>query len=132
MCCINKGKCRVFLFHLGRNNCTHQYRLGDNLLEKVKKLCGEGLKVLADNRLAISHQYALVAKKANVFLECIKKGVASRSLEVILSLCSALVRPHLEYCVKFWAPQFKKDRDLLEGVQERATKNDERPGASLS
>ena len=98
------------------------YKLGADLLESSP--AEKDLEVLVNENLNMSQKCALAAWEANGILGSIMRGVASRDWEVIVPLYSALVRLQLEYCVQVWGPQYKKDRELLERVQRRATKID--------
>jgi len=115
---FNKAKCKVL--HTGWGNPKHKYRLDREWIQSspTKKDLG----MLADKKLSMTWQCALAAQKANRILGCIKRSMDSRLREVTLALCSALVRPHLESCVQLWSPQHRKDMDLLEQVQRKATK----------
>ncbi|KAK4806791.1 hypothetical protein QYF61_005587 [Mycteria americana] len=103
---FNKGKGKVL--PLGRNNPRHQYMLGATQLE-----CSSAEKDLGGpDGHQVEHEPATCP--------CHKEG--KRSRKTILPLYSALVRSHLEYCVQFQAPQYKRDMDILKRVQQRATK----------
>ncbi|PKU43926.1 pol- hypothetical protein [Limosa lapponica baueri] len=111
---FNQAKCKIL--HVGQGNPKHKYRLGGEWIESSPE--EKNLGVLVDEKLNMRWQCVLTAQKANR----IKRSMVSGLREVILPLYSALMRPHLEYCVWIWSPQHKKDMDLLESVQRKATK----------
>jgi len=75
-----------------------------------------------DSKLDMSQQCALTVQKANCTLGCIKRCVTSRSREVILPLCCALLRhPDVEFSVQ-------KKCGPVGAHPEEGHKNDPRDG----
>jgi len=97
---FNMAKFKVL--YLCQGKPLYQYRLGDERIESSP--AEKDLGALVDEKLAMSWPCVLTAQKANRILGCIKSSVATRSSKVILSLCSALVRTHLESCIQLWSP----------------------------
>ena len=95
---FTKAKCQVL--HFGHSNPVQRYRLraeGLDDCEEERDLGGVG-PYLAEREPTVCP----CAQEG----QCIRISVVSRSREVIIPLYSALVRPHLEYCVQFWAPHY--------------------------
>ena len=115
---FNLDKCKIR--HFGYNNPNNTFLLGGHILETVDE--EKDLGVMIQKDLKASSQCVKIVKTANQILGLIKTTFIFKTKDNLLQLYKCLVRPHLECCIQVWNPYLKKDIDLLEGVQHRATK----------
>ena len=92
------------------------YEIGGTILSKTvkEKYLGVTMKVSEHCRIA--------ASKGNQVLGMIRRNITYKDKSLIIPLYKAIVRPHLEYCIQAWSPYLRKDIDMLEKIQRRATK----------
>ena len=67
----------------------------------------------------VGRHCALVTKKPDGVLGCMRRSVASRWRKVVYL---ALARPHGEYSAQFWVAHYKREMELLERVWQKTTK----------
>ena len=72
--------------------------------------------------MKVSEQCRIAASKGNQVLGMIRRNITYKEKSLIIPLYKAIVRPHLEYCIQAWNPHLRKDVDMLEKIQRRATK----------
>ena len=101
-------------FHMAtQDNASHQ--LQETFAEKDL-----GINFTCNLKFDLHSQYA--AAKANRMLSLLKRTFRSWTIYNFKILYSAYIRPHLEYAAPVWSPYNKKDINILENVQRRATK----------
>ena len=115
---FNVDKCKIM--HFGYNNLKTDYKMSDNSLDKVDM--ERDLGVIIQSNLKCNEQCANAVKSANRTLGMIKRSFSYLDEDIVLQLYKTLVRPKLEYSVQAWRPYLRKDIDLIEKVQRRATK----------
>ncbi|XP_068896501.1 uncharacterized protein [Tenebrio molitor] len=114
---LNIGKCTVL--HVGDKNPSHGYYLGG--VELLKSSSCLDLGVLVTSNLSWWEHTSYVVKRANKIVYLLSKTFTKTTLAVTAKLIKSYVRPVLEFGHGVWAPNLKRDIDLLESVQRRAT-----------
>ena len=72
--------------------------------------------------MKLSEQCRIAASNGIQVLGMIRRNITYKEKSLIVPLYKAIVRPHLEHCVHAWNPHLRKDIDMLEKIQRRATK----------
>ena len=111
---------RCVVMHIGINNKLYFYNMNNATLKTVDVERDWG--VIINKNGKYSEQCLMTAKKANCILGMIKRNIRCKNGAIIMRLYKFLVRPRLEYCIQAWSPYHKKDIEVLERVQKRATK----------
>ena len=115
---FNASKCKVM--HIGNRNPKYSYSMNQHVLEETSKERDLGYIMSSDAKPSFHCHQAY--SRANRMLGLISRTFVGRDPRILLCLYKTLVRPHLEYAVSAWSPQYKKDKALLERIQHRFTR----------
>lgn len=91
-------------------NVQYQLKQQTGTRSLWEQSCGEGLGSSQGEKLDMNQQPALADQRESCILGCIKSSGSSWVKEVILPLSSALVRPHLQCCVRSGVFSTRKSR----------------------
>ena len=114
------------LFNFEKCKCLHTEpgnagsKTRGNILSKTVN--DKDLGVTMKANLNVSKQCKIAASNGNQVLGIIRRSITYKEKSLIVPLYRAIVRPHLEYCIQAWSPYHRKDIDMLEKIQRRATK----------
>lgn len=118
---FNPDKCHVL--SLGRfENIKHTQRYSIYGAELEHVFEEKDLGVTIDSELNFDGHIALKVKKANALVGIIRRTFSFLNCNLFRKLYTSFVRPHLEYAQVIWAPHLKKNINMVENVQIRATK----------
>ncbi len=111
-------KCSVM--RIGKKNTDrYQYTMDESLKQvRVEKDLG----LIIDENLNFREHFTEKINKANRIVGLIIRTFVALDEKIFRSLFVALVRPHLEFANQVWSPYKRKNVDVIEGVQRRATK----------
>ena len=121
---FNADKCHVV--HLGFNNNHYTYYMRkhdeDNFVELLTSEVEKDLGVQVDDKLSFTKHVQCQVNKANRLVGLIRRSFSFLDKDVMRQLFTAIVRPHLEFANVVWSPRYKREEEMIEKVQERATK----------
>ena len=98
--------------------------MGGTILSKTVKEKDVGVSMNAN--MKVSEQCRIAASKGNQVLGMIRRNITYKEKSLIIPLYKAIVRPHLEYCIQAWSPYLRKDIYMLEKIQRRDLRYEER------
>lgn len=118
---FHPDKCKTMT--IGKTNLEErQYKLKDSYDYMDKSAAEKDVGVIVDDKLSFVKHIAEKVNKANSICGAIRRSFEYLDCNTFKQLFTALVRPHVEYANTVWSPYKKKDINMLENVQRRATK----------
>ena len=119
---LNPKKC-FFIHYNPRNskkNFNPDYRINAEKIERKTRVSDLGLIITED--LKFHGHVDKICKNAKGEISRIRRSFMSRAPNFLSNVYKTYVRPHLEYVVQVWNPEYAQDKVKLEKIQNRLTR----------